>query len=422
MFMSKQQTRSASPAAFLRLILGAVSAGLASLAVVEARSWNQVVLTIGVTEWGHVIAPLGLAALAPGWRRHRAARAGAALGLVAAALSLSSLARAARLARRLPPRLAAVFGDTAPREARGAPARPAPLVALDVLRGVRSPKVRRDRLVYAARDQVTLALDLYRPVVGLETRDLGLAEASRQASSRKPRTPGTRPLPCVVVIHGGSWHNGDSGQMPELNRYLAARGYAVAAISYRLAPAHRFPAQLDVVRAAIGFLKRNAAALGIDPQRLVLLGRSAGGHLALLAAYTSGDVAIRGVVAFYAPTDMIYGYDNPARKRVIDGRAIIEAFLGGKPSVIRTTYELASPLQTAGAGCPPTLLIHGGRDNLVGAIQSEMLAERLAAAGCRHFYLKLPWATHGCDANFSGPSGQISTYVVERFLSAVIGY
>ena len=68
------------------------------------------------------------------------------------------------------------------------------------------------------------------------------------------------------------------------------------------------------------------------------------------------------------------------------------------------------------------LLIHGGRDNLVSPVQSERLAARLAAAGCRYFFLRLPWAMHGCDVNFSGPSGQISTYAVERFLAAVFRF
>jgi acetyl esterase/lipase len=68
---------------------------------------------------------------------------------------------------------------------------------------------------------------------------------------------------------------------------------------------------------------------------------------------------------------------------------------------------------------PPTLLIHGGRDELIGEEQSERLAVRLAAYGRQQFLLALPWATHGCDINFSGPCGQLSTYAIERFIAAV---
>ena len=135
--------------------------------------------------------------------------------------------------------------------------------------------------------------------------------------------------------------------------------------------------------------------------------------------HTASDPAIRGVVAFYAPTDLLHGYEHPARKSVIDGISIIERYLGGNPASVPDRYTAAAPVAHAGPGCPPTLLIHGGQDNLVAPVQSERLAERLAAAGCRHLYLHLPWATHGCDVNFSGPSGQLSTYAIERFLAAV---
>lgn len=383
------------PAAYFRLLAATVAAGISSLTLLEAQTWNMLVLTLGATEWGHLVAPLALAALLPGWRRDRAGRIGAAIGLAAGITSLSSLARAAQVARQLPARLAAAFGEVPARERPGAPARPAPLVLRHVLRGVRSPRIGKTRHVYATHGDLKLALDLYRP-----------AEVHE-------------PLPCVVVIHGGSWHSGDSKQLPALNSYLAARGYVVAAINYRLAPTHRYPAARDDVQAALGYLKGRARVLGLDPEQIVLLGRSAGGHLALLAAYTIRDPAIRGVIAFYPPTDLVYGYNHPASKRLIDGISMVENFLGGSPSTVGEIYETASPTSCTGPDCPPTLLIHGGRDNLVDPVQSERLAARLAVDGCPHLYLRLPWATHGCDVNFSGPSGQISTYAVERFLAAV---
>jgi acetyl esterase/lipase len=225
--------------------------------------------------------------------------------------------------------------------------------------------------------------------------------------------------PCLVVIHGGSWKNGDSSQLPGLNSYLAARGYVVAAINYRLAPAHHFPAARDDVLAAIAYLKANAVSLGIDPRQLVLLGRSAGAQLALLVAYTAHDPAIRAAISFYGPIDLVYGHEHPARKTVHDSVEVIESYLGGNPTALPEVYAAASPLGQIGPDCPPTLLIHGDRDTLVAPIQSAMLAARLAAAGRRHMLLRLPWAEHGCDANFSGPSGQLSTYAIERFLAAV---
>ncbi|MEO7913223.1 MAG: alpha/beta hydrolase [Roseiflexaceae bacterium] len=394
--MAPGQYPRASPLDYLRLLIGTASAGLASLAMIEARSWPMVVLTLGVSEWGHVLAALALTPLLPGWRRTRVGRVGAAFGLLGAAFALVSLLRAARLARQLPELVAAAFGAARPRAAPHAPARPMPLVARDLLLGVPSPRVRHRRIPYATNAGQALDLDLHRSAV--------------------PATP----APCIVVIHGGSWANGDSTQLPGLNSYLAARGYAVAAINYRLAPTHRFPAARDDVLTAIEYLKNHAQELGIDPRRFVLLGRSAGAQLALLVAYTANDPAIRGVVDFYGPADLVYGYEHPARKRVLDSVGVIERFLGGSPTSAPETYAAASPIDQIGPDCPPTLLIHGGRDTLVAPIQSDRLAGRLAQARIQHMLLHLPWAEHGCDVNFSGPSGQISTYAIERFLAAVM--
>src|SRR5258706_411406 len=208
-----------------------------------------------------------------------AGRVGGALGLLGAGLGLAPALRAALIGRRLPAQLAAAFGDAPPRGGPGAPPRLAPLVAADLLRGVTSPRVRRSRRIYAMRDGQSLSLDLYQP-----------AQAAGAA-------------PGVLVVHGGSWERGDSTQLPALNRYVAARGYIVAAINYRLLPTHPFPAARDDVLAALSYLKGNAAAIGLGPTRIVLLGRSAGGQLALLVAYTAGDPAIRGAIGFYPATD-----------------------------------------------------------------------------------------------------------------------
>jgi acetyl esterase/lipase len=352
-------------------------------------------LAIGATEWGYVLALVALLPLLPGWRRSRSGRLGAALGLIAAVLAISPLLRAWMVARKLPAGLESAFGNVPARSGPDALPRPAPLVAMDLLRGISSPPVQPSSVVYLAREQQQLQLDLYQP--------------------REPRTAS----PGVVVIHGGSWQRGDSTQLAPLNGYLAARGYLVAAINYRLSPAHQFPAARDDVQAAIAYLKTNAAPLGLDAERLVLLGRSAGGQLALLVAYTARDPAIRGVISFYGWTDLRHNYAYPANPRVYDTRGIFEAHLGGSPDKVPALYDAASPINFVGPGLPPTLLIHGGRDELISLAQSEFLAARLAAVRQPHFLLSLPWATHGCDYNFSGPCGQLSTYAIERFLAAV---
>ncbi len=378
----------------LRAAGEAVNLGLATLAVFRAPNTLLWMASIGATEWGHVLALLGLAPLLTDWRRSRAGRLSVGLGTAAALLGLTPLLRALPVARALPSQLRNAFGDSQPRAEDGAPALDKPL-SLSKLLGVRSPRVVVSTHTYTSRQGQDLLLDIYQP--------------------RGRRGP----LPGVLVIHGGAWRAGDRTQLPALNRYLAARGYLVAALSYRLAPAHRFPAAHEDVEAALAYLKANAAALKLDADRLALVGRSAGGHLALLAAYTLRDPSIRGVVSFYGPADLRYGYAHPANPAVIDTRLVQEQFLGGSPEQAPEAYDAASPILFLGPDTPPTLLIHGGRDELVSPRQSERLAERLAQAERPHLLLRLPWATHGCDLNFSGPAGQLSTYAIERFLAAV---
>ena len=386
----------ASGYAPLRLLVGVVSAVAATLIVFSAPTYHLWMARVGVTEWGYVLVALALLPLLPGWRRSRGGRIAGVLGLGAALLALMPLLQAAQVARELPSQLDHSFGAVSPRTLAGAAPRQAPLVALDLLRGVASPLVRERSLIYSTGGDQQLGLDLYQPLVA----------------------QGAAPL--VVIVHGGSWQSGDSTQLPALNTYLAARGYAVAAINYRHAPTYPFPAARDDLLAAVDYLKRNAADLGIDAQRIVLLGRSAGGQLALLVAYTDGDPAIRGAVSFYAPTDMRYGYANPVNPAVLDSRMVLSEYLGGSPDQAGATYDAASPINFVGPTTPPTLLIHGGSDDLVQLEQGERLDARLAAAGRPHLLLYLPWATHGGDANFSGPSGQLSTYAIERFLASAM--
>jgi acetyl esterase/lipase len=383
-----------------RLAWGTAFAGAGLLSVVPAPTGDLWKLGLGVTEWGHVFAALALVPLLPGWRRTRPGQVGALLGLAGAGLALWPLAQAVPVAAAVPGELNAAWGVVRPRSSTGPnpiPARASALSLLDVLTsGVPQPAVRMDTLVYGQPGGEALSLDLYR----------GIGD--------------TRRNPCIVTIHGGSWQNGSRVDLPELNRYLAAQGYTVAAVDYRMAPRWRFPAAVDDIQAAVAYLKANADTLGIDPDQFVLLGRSAGGHLALVAGYAPLDPAIKGVVSLYGPTDLAYGYDHPANPAVSDSRAVQEAFLGGNPTTAAAAYTAASPVNLVGPATPPTLLIHGGRDDLVHAVQSERLAARLHAASRPYYYLRLPWANHACDVNLSGPCGQIVTYTVERFLATVV--
>jgi acetyl esterase/lipase len=232
------------------------------------------------------------------------------------------------------------------------------------------------------------------------------------------------PRPCVVVIHGGSWVSGnrlDDGTKRWLNDWLAGLGYAVASIDYRLSPEFQWPAQRDDLLAAIGYLRDHAAALGIDPDRLVLLGRSAGGQMATAAAYAQVIPGVRGIVDVYGPTDFDLTWDAATRPRSLDHRYNLEIFLGGSPETARAAYRSASGAKLVTPRAPPTLILHGGLDINVFPEQAQVLHRNLAAAAAvPHALVSLPWAGQAFDfVKFNTPGAQIGRYATARFLASV---
>jgi acetyl esterase/lipase len=381
----------------LRFLGGVLLFGLAALSLLPAPTavlWHA---TIAATEWGYWIAFVAILPLVPTRNVTRLGKLGAILSLAAIGLFCLPILRAKQMNEALPAAFDARFGAERRERAHFAEdARAEPLVLRELLRPVQSPPIRFEERVFRSGPDGQLTLDIYRPAY-----EHG-------------------PIPGVVVIHGGSWQGGSNAEFVALNGYLAARDHVVAAISYRLAPRWPFPAARDDVMAAVAYLKAHAGEIGVDPSRLALLGRSAGGQLALLAAYTAGDPSIRGAISIYGPTDLRFGYEHPAPPGLIDTRGVLEAYLGGPPAGDDDAYHAASPINFVSAASPPTLLIHGLRDGLVLAEESARLEARLKEQGVKHLFVRLPWATHGCDRSFSGPCGQIVTYAIERFLDGVM--
>ena len=373
---------------FFRLVVALIASVIGFLTFFRPPTFLLWYVRLGVTEWGYWLAPLIVVPLVKPLRRMFGWSAW--LIGVAALLAQVPLVQALFVARTLPGQLVTAFGPGAAQ----APGDNSPFVLARLL-PARTPNSFQ-RLVYARHDGLDLHLDLYQP------------------------TATARPAPLVVVIHGGSWQSGDSQQLPDLSSELVRRGYAVASLDYRLAPQYRFPAAGDDVAAALDFLTLHASEYGIDAGNIVLLGRSAGAQLAVLAGYTLHRPAIRGVISFYGPVDLVWGYDHPANPAVIDSRGVLEAYIGGAPSQVPEAYTAASPIEHVDATTPPTLFIHGAKDEMVFLENSQRLAARLASAGRPHFILELPWAAHAADANIHGPSGQLSTYAVERFLTVVM--
>ena len=229
----------------------------------------------------------------------------------------------------------------------------------------------------------------------------------------RSRTGG--PVPVIVHVHGGGWRRGSRREpLPVLGAdfydRLAAEGFAVAAIDYRLSGEARFPAPLDDVRTAIGWVGEHAAGYGLDTGRVYLWGDSAGGHLALLAALTGAAApgsgvpgsgvpgsGVRGVVAWFPVTDLAgLPSDVAGAGGVPDpGPESREALLLGAPAAsVPGLAREASPLSHASAAAPPVLLMHGAVDDLVPPAQSIRLAEALHAAGSAVELELIPGATH----------------------------
>ncbi len=237
-------------------------------------------------------------------------------------------------------------------------------------------------------------------------------------SARRYRSPGEgRPRPIVIAIHGGGWRGGSNTEGAACHRYLAAHGYLVYSIDYRVAPATPFPGPLDDVQAARAWITAHAADAGGDPSRLILMGRSAGAELALVAAYERQDPSIRGVVSWYGPVDLVNGYREPPRPDPLQVRGLLRDFLNGTPEDQAAAYDRASPISYATRALPPTLLIAAVADHGVLIGFQRQLRDRLEATGTSVALIELPWAEHAFDRIPNGPGAQMSLFYLERFLA-----
>ncbi|MDQ3639071.1 MAG: alpha/beta hydrolase fold domain-containing protein [Actinomycetota bacterium] len=200
----------------------------------------------------------------------------------------------------------------------------------------------------------------------------------------------------MVVVHGGGWRSGNRGEFPRWNAWLADKGYVVFDIDYRLSHPPSWQDTPGDVGCAVGWVKENSGRYGVDPGRVALMGRSAGGHLALLTAYTEGasalpagcevrkeqDTAVAAVAAFYPPTDL-------TRLSALGYLGGIDRFLGGSRGMFPARYRLSSPVARVNPGDPPTFLVPGGDDEIVPPGESDLLAGGCVRPAC-------PTASSGC--------------------------
>lgn len=244
-----------------------------------------------------------------------------------------------------------------------------------------------------------------------------------QADLFLPKAPASGPRPAVLYFHGGGWSGGERRYAQAWARFFTSRGYALVSLDYRLSPPATALKAPGDVKCGIGQVKARAAGWGIDPERLVLFGESAGGHLATLAAYAAGDprippsceagdTSVKAVISFYAPSDLV-AY---AEQRGPGSRGNLEGYVGVPLEGHRDLYALLSPVTHVGPGAPPTLLLHGGADSVVPPQASRALATRLEEARVPHQLFTLPYAEHGFDIWDGGFGRQLAQALVERFL------
>lgn len=221
-------------------------------------------------------------------------------------------------------------------------------------------------VAFASPPQRTLRLDVYRPAGG---------SGARRA--------------LVVLLHGGGWHAGDRSDLTEMALSLAERRFAVAVPDFRLSGETTFPAAVRDAKAAVRWCRANADAVGVDPDRIATFGSSTGAHLAVLAALTGDDarfapdpdhvsdavVDASDAVAATVGVAGLYNFEHTP------DRAELAAFLGGTRGEVPDRYELASPSSHLDGGGPPTLLLHGGDDDVLPAMASELFYDGLEEAG-----------------------------------------
>jgi acetyl esterase/lipase len=214
--------------------------------------------------------------------------------------------------------------------------------------------------------------------------------------------------PAIVIIHGGGWTSGDKGAQREFitGTTLALAGYVCVSVEY-CKTGQRWPTNLLDCKNAVRWLRVNAGKFAIDPDRIGVIGGSAGGHLALMVAYTSGEQALEPTSPYPGVSDRVsacvdmYGPANLISRHVAnpDGSSgpslhenvLVKASREDAPEA----WKLTSPIFHITKDSPPTLIIHGEADTTVVKDQSLELDQALAAAGIEHRLRLVPKAGHG---------------------------
>ena len=242
--------------------------------------------------------------------------------------------------------------------------------------------------------------------------------------------------PAILLIHGGGWKEGDKRQAREIEfgTTLAENGFVAASVNYALRSAGKFPVNLQDCKNGVRYLRAHAKELGIDPERIAVMGGSAGGHLALMVAYTADDPTlspaqpypnvsdkVKAVVDFYGITDI-----GGRKKTDPDGKPIELRGMNEEDRAVfgpdEEGWKQASPIAHVCRDVPPTLIVHGKRDTTVDRDQSQLLADALRNQGAEVELVWLTQAGHSFSLRYGNPKGKKDplekdlTPIVLRFL------
>ncbi|HEX2061121.1 MAG TPA: alpha/beta hydrolase [Thermoanaerobaculia bacterium] len=224
---------------------------------------------------------------------------------------------------------------------------------------------------------------------------------------------GAGPHPVILYLHSGAWITGNRFGGPAIRQ--ASRGYAVASIEYRLAPQHIWPAQIEDAKAAVRWLRANAARFRLDPERVGVFGASAGGHIGAVLGTSGGVESLEGlghgnpqfssrvkvVVDLYGPTDLLRIEEDKLPCIPLNGndpRMPPSLLMGCPIQQCKEWTRTASPMTYATPDDPPFLIMHGMLDCLVPYKQSVQLHEKLEATGVDSRLILIPKGDHGGKA------------------------
>jgi acetyl esterase/lipase len=215
---------------------------------------------------------------------------------------------------------------------------------------------------------------------------------------------GDGPFPCVVMFHGGAWSMGSRKDLSNVIEMVAARGFVAVSASYRLAPKHKFPAQIQDARSAVRFLRAKSKDYKIDSDCIGTCGFSAGGHLALLlglagkvegwdaGANLETSCKVKCVVDFFGPADLALYGKTPG----LEDAYMVPVF-GKQCKTDPDIYKQASPVTYVTKDAPPVLILHGTFDLVVPIVHSEALHKKLRDAGASAELIPVRGAGHGWE-------------------------